>query len=826
MAEIRINGEALDLQSEFSMEIEDTNPVFNERGSQSVPATIPATRRNCRILDFPNRIDSVVHPNNPERVAYVVDGAYIRRGKMNISEVSLDEGLTFNIGFDNSTAYAEWLDKKIVDLPRLATYYPSNKIQGNSVSRLLKDLYDLYTNSNPQIDPLAVFPIAVDNPEPSSSGSEQDKVVCWEILNRMFYSNGLNQPSTVSRCIDGVVTSVTVPQGYGVTAFVRAWRLLEIVFDNFGMTIDENPFKDSIELARLVVLNNCADACCLGKIKYSDILPDCTVGEFLNSLWVRFGLVYSINYDKCRVRLRLIRDIINDDPQIDLLPFLSNNETITYNTPEYVKLSAKTSIDGAAPVCERFEDFIKGLDISTIKLGNDVSTWVLEQNRKWDGEDRYGFSDREEDYDFDYEDDDRDPQEPDDPYDDRDYDYDLMSVNSDISTMSTTDDNSSDIDEGLPLDANGTVAREYVSGNWFRLDEINGKVSESGSGFFQWDPQPKNYNAFELSSDDECVPVDKLKNYTRRPSEIHIDYCPMYLFGSRHYHSYIKSGSEASETGSTPLAYMIAYTRNNMTVGRLNSEENTGNSITLDDGSTPKLSLFFQFKDGLFAQFWRKFDELLRFGNRTVAVTTVMPKLELNNLEIINPIAFKGLRYMVETSTYSIPAQSGVNVEFKLRPLSTQGFYDLEKEQNIPGFSLAQKKLVWTLLSDTFDSCGTSSENIMKAVNDFVSSSGYKSHGSYGEFYTVDARSVEFTSITRYGITWETDPNLPEAKQRGQHNGPRIYKALAECVIFEIVDNSTGDDDRDNWRRLDQPLAGFNILIDYSVDLVVRWVDA
>ena len=39
-----------DLQNDFSIEIEDTSPIYNERGSQSVPATLPASRNNLSLI--------------------------------------------------------------------------------------------------------------------------------------------------------------------------------------------------------------------------------------------------------------------------------------------------------------------------------------------------------------------------------------------------------------------------------------------------------------------------------------------------------------------------------------------------------------------------------------------------------------------------------------------------------------------------------------------------------------------------------------------------------------------------------------------------------
>lgn len=92
MLEIRINNEPLDIPAGFSVEIEDTNPIFNERGSQSIPATVPASAKNERLLGFPSRIDTGRDPNQPEVIAVVSDGAYIRRGIANVTSAGVPKG--------------------------------------------------------------------------------------------------------------------------------------------------------------------------------------------------------------------------------------------------------------------------------------------------------------------------------------------------------------------------------------------------------------------------------------------------------------------------------------------------------------------------------------------------------------------------------------------------------------------------------------------------------------------------------------------------------------------------------------------------------------
>lgn len=158
---------------------------------------------------------------------------------------------------------------------------------------------------------------------------------------------------------------------YGV-----CWNLF---FPEFGYTITENPFKTNKELSNLVILNNAADCCVKGKLSYADLMPDCTVEDFLNALHVRFGLVYNISSDTKTATLRLIRDIVDDVPDIDLSRSLTDEPLITYETARQMKLSARTSFTGAAPSVERLEDYLKDQKVARLTKV-DVSKRVIHLN--------------------------------------------------------------------------------------------------------------------------------------------------------------------------------------------------------------------------------------------------------------------------------------------------------------------------------------------------------------------------------------------------------------------------------------------------------------
>ena len=674
MLQILIKNQPLDLPEDFSFEVEDTSPIFNERGSQSLPATVPATPRNTVLLDAAHRVDAGTDPNLPLRTADVVEGAIVRRGLLNVTEAGKNQGITLNIGFDNSTAYAAWVSRKLSDLQNLPVYKPDPTEQGDDVSNLLLELLRIYREPEPAIDPFAVFPVALNKETKETDG---ETTTYWEVLN-VVGTRGLEQPTKVTRLINGEVTEVTVPAGYMVSPFVRVWRVVELIFADLGLTLESNPFKEDDELALLVVLNNAADAVCTGEIRFADLLPDCTVEAFMNALWVRFGLVYHIDDNTGTARLELLKDILTREHCPDITHWTAEPPLIKYNPRQFVHLSAGTSIEGAAPAAERFEDFSKGLNMSAVLTGNDVSEWTNSGTAdapKWDGDVYDDYNDPWENYD---PEDPNDPEEPD--PEDRDPD--------DNREEPDPDDDRDPYDDYFRAPAKKTeqgtsfLAREYITGNWYRLDATNNTVRESSSPFFDWDPQPEGYAALEMKSDDECTPIGRV--ISPRFNGL----CPLYLVGARHYHSYIVGSEDEDNSGeSTPLAFVFAYTKNEKTFGRINPEGEDGLPITLDSGLKPKLSLLFQFGDGLFAKFWKEYDEIIRHGNRIVTVPAYIPKSELTRLDILGVYRLNGVRCLIDSVAYSLPAGHNVPVTLKLRTIQTQGNYNIRAEQNVPEFS-------------------------------------------------------------------------------------------------------------------------------------------
>lgn len=791
--EIYVNGAALDLPPGFSIDIEESNPIFNDRGTQSIPVTVPPTRRNLKILHAPTRIDSGSSPSDYGTCS-IVDGLYRRFGKINITSTNRTEGITFNIGFDNSFAYSIWKDKKLSDLNLGFTHADLNRI---------------FESADPQTDDLAVFPVVlkcdgIEGEEyTDSDGNKRKKMT--------YYPETLNMasptPGKVKRIIDGTLTEVTVPAGYGWSPFLRVWRVIEFIFQDIGCPVTTNPFKDDLELARLVVLNNAADSCCKSPVSYSDLMPDITVEGFLNSLWVRFGLVYNIDYDKRRTSLALMRDILDKTAQIALDGNVTAFPDITFENPKYIKLSAKTSIDGAEPPRERFEDFLKGYALSEILFGKLVKpmkypeiTDLYDQfpedepeipDPDWNDPDfpdpDYGY-DQEDDWDNYYG-------------DDRDY---SISHNRRTAIPPTKSAGSA------TLTANAQLCYELVTGTWYKIDKHNYVTSESGSSFFNWDPQSKGLDPLDLSSDDECVPLSRIGGEGA--------IMPFYLVGSRHYHSYIRGGDgskEHQDGEDTPLAFMFAFTGlggNPGTVGRLSPELDVGKPATFPDGSTHTISLYFQFKNGLFSNFWKKYDEILRHGNRSVEVPARLKKSDIINLDTLRPVSIHLVHCLVDTLSYSLPARVEAATDIKLRTLCTQGNYDIAREQGIPNFDPANYRLEWVYSGDTMIDALNSLESRDTAYRKWCDNNPGVDP-PFGPALAVDR--VDPLTIQPSGMTWVTDPKYQSPpKNAGVIHNP-AYKAVATFRLRAT----------DDWEAAHPGIdLSVSVQLDYTAKMCAKWV--
>ena len=272
------DNEALDIEQGFSIEIEDTSPIYNERGSQTTSVSLPKTKRNNQYAGYAGRLDLKNKPCVDKRVT-LSEGVYHRTGKININQYS--KGYHCNIGFDESELYNAWdgVSLQSLDWP---TYSPSG-----GISAVISHLNQVYNNT--VTADYHIFKAIV-------TCQEKDGTTYFEYLNEILGTSTYNNVSLVSAArtetflINGDEVAVDLPEGYAISPFLKVSYILEKIFSVYGYKIVESPFADHVQLSRMVVMNNSADTIVKGFIDYNDLLPECTIIEFLNSLYCRFEI--------------------------------------------------------------------------------------------------------------------------------------------------------------------------------------------------------------------------------------------------------------------------------------------------------------------------------------------------------------------------------------------------------------------------------------------------------------------------------------------------------------------------------------------------------
>lgn len=349
---IEVNGGVLDMPDDFKLELELTSPIFNTRGSQSPSFTLPGSSTNLRLLGFPNRLDRHVKLHTVDAV--LADGPFHRQCKLNILTAGPD-GIEMSVGTDESLIYAAWSDVKLRDIEGWPVYTPEASTDAERVN-LLINMLDLVYRRTLDTD-YHVFPVAV---ERHGSGDEVNYTVANEIKISSISpeSSLIYEQRQITATSGSDTATVTVPRGYGLVPFLRVGRLLSLLFDLYGITLEENPFERDPQLARLVVLNNTLDAICAGYLDYRDMLPDCTVNDLLDSLFARFGAVVYLHAATMTACIVLLRDSLSAAPTADWDSLTACRPKISVTAPQSLKLSSPTSYEGAAPAEESYDAFM------------------------------------------------------------------------------------------------------------------------------------------------------------------------------------------------------------------------------------------------------------------------------------------------------------------------------------------------------------------------------------------------------------------------------------------------------------------------------------
>ena len=628
----KLTGETFDLPSDYVIEATRTSPMFSNKGPQTVPISFPATDANRRLTEQAARLDVAARPSTMDVI--IESGSMQQTGLLSINTAS-HKTISASIGWNESEMYASMNKTLLSDLPDLPVFDPGGSDLDQRRDAMLTHLYDVM-NELTTYD-YAIFPLIL------KKDTTDDEQIYLEILNETFSSTteefGAPTPSggiiggfcakenrIIQRVYNGKATPFDVPKCYGLSPFLRVWKLLELIFLNYGFTLENNPFYEHTQLRRLVVLNNTMDAVITGRLYYKDLMPYITVEEFLDSLKKKFGMLYFVNSNNRTIHIEFLNNIFDpsNHDMIDLTPYKTEAPAITYKENKQLKLVPNNEIEETAPKYDTYEEFLAAFNNSFYDIHY---------------EDRYQFISLQ---------------------------YSLYF----LTWLRFYYWSGSVIESAINM-----LSSDFFG--WDKKDDLNYeeiKFTDLSLPFYfvlsEWALLPQGTRLLMY-----------LVNYKNNYSDESVDEKKVEKEQAKAKLAFAFAwGKGGKIIGPLSEDYDYAYA----------SQDNRGFNghfiINQATGNPYDISLYTQHEDGLFNRFWRHYDAWLRHSGHEVNTTVKMTELELSSVTPWRKIMIDNQLFILEELRYRI-GDPAAKVELKLRTMRTYEPCDLEAEQALPTYS-------------------------------------------------------------------------------------------------------------------------------------------
>lgn len=593
-------GEVFDLPSGYVIEGEKNNPVFEKKGSQTVPIALPATIKNNRLLNFPFRLDRSERQEETTRVI-VEAGSSQQMGLLSVNSAS-PKSISSTIGYDESEMYVQFGTMQLRDIPEL----PVLDFGGNNISeRVDSVLFHLTAVMKQQVDTdYYVFPVLLKYEFVTEENVTKSYT---EILNdidtNIIYPDSPNgriaelkalSNRSIIRYENGEEIEISAPKGYGVSPFLKVYRILELIFEHYKFKLTENPFKDHRQLKKMVVLNNCMDTILTGKLSYKDLMPDITIQDFLDSLFAKFGMLYFVDSNSRTVRIKFLKDIITngDVDRINLTKFKNNDPNISFSSPKQLRLKMNRDNESTEILANTFEEFLEQY--------NNQFTDSFSFNEPGTG----------------------------------------VNVNGRISQ----------------------VFRKYHS-RYVVLNIFNIETTEyyTSSDFFDWDKKTSGIAYEDIEMKDLCIPFSDIIGYSIQNT---MGYPPYYSVGIKHLYTEIVVNGQSQNNVENPskLAFLFGwgltkhseqYRFNYFFASQFNQDIN-GYTIKDEQNNEYDISLTCNRVYGLYNRFWKEYDAFIRHSNQEVNCDIHLSDLELMNFKIDNQVIIDNQPYIARQIKYKL----------------------------------------------------------------------------------------------------------------------------------------------------------------------------
>lgn len=359
------HGEDYNLRPDTQIQVERTNPFFNDFGEQTTPLELPTSERNRRLLGFPDTFGRR-EKMKAEDVA-IQDGEYFAQCRQILLSAQYKGSISTSFYINDGSFYSRIQKVKLKDIFKDEFIPGVNTVeQGIAFCRSLRD------NKNEQY---TIFPVLLTDDSGVNLGFN------YKFLNAYGKDTGLKSKSkwmwkdgkmsyvnytTVSAFLPDINDSdcdfynaiqrteyvnevpITLAPGYYISPFIRVNYLLQRIFAYFGYTLQSNFFTQTEPFTKMVVINNVIDVLVNGKIRLSDLVPDGTCADFLTVIRKKFCCEFTSDEGQHTANIIFLRDTLNELPENDLTSCVTQEPIVVYKTEKDYKritLDAEDKLD-------------------------------------------------------------------------------------------------------------------------------------------------------------------------------------------------------------------------------------------------------------------------------------------------------------------------------------------------------------------------------------------------------------------------------------------------------------------------------------------------
>lgn len=361
-------GEAYNLKPDTQIQVERTNPFFNEYGEQTTPLELPASERNRRILGFPDSFGRRVKMTATD--VAIQDGEYFAQCRQVVLYAQYKGSISTSFYINDGSFYSRIQKVKLKDI------FKGEFIPGvNTVEEGINFCRNLRNNSN---EHYGIFPILFTDDSGRKNGANfkcmnafgKDKVLKYtrpyewmpELPSVIGFhpdlsGEGCDFYNAVQRIEYVNEIPITLAPGYYMSPFIRANYLLKRVFSYFGYELQDNFFTQTEPFNKMVVINKVMDVLVNGKIKVADLVPDITCADFISVFRKKFCCEFTSDEGKRTADIIFLRDTLNDSPKVDLTHCVTQEPTLSYkseNDYKRVTLAASDKVD--SEISDSYDD--------------------------------------------------------------------------------------------------------------------------------------------------------------------------------------------------------------------------------------------------------------------------------------------------------------------------------------------------------------------------------------------------------------------------------------------------------------------------------------